>query len=668
LSLEPPANSLFPDRRRLVVIALCVFALFSLLIIQFFHIQIVEGDKWTKVANAQHQHTVIEPYQRGVFYSNPTVKKGHPSQLQPFVFDVPKFHLFIDPSQFQQIHRDEIANQLTHFLHLNKEEKKKLREQFDKKSRNRKLKKWLEKKERDEVLHWWFSYARKNKIERNALYFAQSYQRSYPFGKLLGQVLHTFREEDGIPTGGLELQFNSLLKGTPGKRVLLRSPRYPLDMGKILAHPEHGADVYLTINHYLQAIAEEEIALAVKRSNAKSGWAVLMHPRTGEILALAQYPFFEPGEYKKYFNDVKRRADTKVKAITDPYEPGSTMKPITIAICLKANQELKKRGERPLFSPHEKVETANGYFPGRSTWIKDTRTHHFLNMYLAIQKSSDVYMARMIQRVIERLGTQWYRSTLQDLFGLGKKTGIELPGEAPGMLPTPGKKYANGASQWSAPTPYSLSYGYNLLVNSLQMVRIYAIFANGGYDVHPTLVRKIVRMQPDGKEEILLDNRAEERVKNFVQLLEPEIVQEVVRAMKAVTKQGGTAPKADIYGYTEAGKTGTTEKMIGGTYSKTDHFSNFVGFAPLKNPELVLSIAIDEPETKYIPGIGKNHMGGECCAPAFRAIMTRALEYLGVEPDDPHGYPPNDPRYDPEKADWIKECRSLKELYAEWNR
>ncbi len=634
---------------------------------QFYKIQIIEGEKWTKVAAAQHHHVVVEPFKRGLFYSNAAVKKGHPDQPQPFVIDVPKFHLFIDPLSIPEECRLEVASHLSSVLRLAHKESAHLRLQFDKKSHSRKLMTWLDKEQRDAIVQWWFAYAHSKKIVRSALYFVQDYKRSYPFGSLLGQVLHTVREEESLPTGGLEMVFNKYLKGKPGKRILLRSPRQPLEVGKVLALPENGADVYLTINHYLQAIAEEEIAKAVIRANAKGGWALMMHPRSGEILALAQYPNFDPATFNQFFNDPKRREDTKVKAVTDPYEPGSTIKPLTMAICFKANQELKKRGEPPLFSPHEKVETANGRFPGRSAPLRDLRTHKYLNMYLGMQKSSDVYMARMIQRVIERLGAQWYRSHLQDIFGFGVKTGIELPSETAGMLPTPGKKYASGALEWSGPTPCSLSFGYNLLVNSVQMVRNYAILANGGYDVKPTLVRKIVKTHADGSQEILLDNTTPERIKSFSRLLEPEIVEEIVKAMKYVTKPGGSTSRGDIYGYTEAGKSGTSEKIIGGSYSKTINFATFVGFAPAKNPQFVLLIAIDEPEFKYIPTIGKNQQGGTCCAPAFREIASRALQYLGIEPDDPYGYPVGDPRYDPEKADWIKECRALKELYRQWN-
>lgn len=660
-------------RKRLVWVIFFVLALFCCLIIQFFKIQIIEGDKWTRKALAQHQLVVTEPFKRGLFYSNTSLKRGHPETPQAFVTDIPKFHLYSDPSSIPVEVRKEVADKVCSMLHIQGTEAQKLREQLDRKTRSRRLALWLDKEQCDALNKWWLHYARSKKIVRNALFFVQDYKRSYPFGKLLGQVLHTVREDkdvatrQSIPTGGLELVFDKILQGKEGRRQILRSPRHPMEAGKILSHPEDGADVYLTINHYLQAIAEEEICKAVKHANAKGGWAVLMDPRTGEIWALAQYPYFEPESYRKFFNDCKLQENTKVKAITDPYEPGSTMKPLTMAIAMKANAELKKQGKKPIFSPHEKIPTANGYFPGRSTPIHDTRSHGFLNMHLAMWKSSNIYMARMAHRIIEALGEKWYRTALQEIFGFGVKTGIELPSESLGMVPTPGKLHPNGKMEWSVPTPYSISFGHNILVNSVQMLRGYAILANGGFDVRPTLVRKVVREKRDGSQDLLLDNTSLERVQNFRRLLEPEIVEEVVKALKYVTKPGGTASKADIQGYTEAGKTATTEKIVNGAYSKKDHISTFIGFAPAKEPRFVLLIAIDEPEFKYTPGIGKNQHGGNCCAPAFREIGLRTLQYLGVEPDDPYGYPIGDPRRDENKADWIKETKALKELYQQWN-
>lgn len=448
------------DRKRLVWISLFVFVLFSLLIIQFYKIQIIEGEKWTKEAKGQHQLVVVEPFKRGLFYSNNEVKPGHPGNPQPFVIDVPKFHLYIDPKSIPEGSRGEAAEKITAILRLNEADGLKIRAQFDKESRSRKLVMWLNREQRDRILDWWTPFYRQKKIVRNAIFFIQDYKRSYPFGKLLGQILHTVREERDaktgqyIPTGGLEMYFDEYLSGKPGKRVILRSPRHPLDSGKVISLPEHGADIYLTINHYLQAIAEEEICKAVKKANAKGGWAILMDPRTGEILAWAQYPWFDPSAYRKFYNDPKLLDDTKVKAVTDPYEPGSTFKPLTLAICLKANAELKKQGKKPIFDAREKVAVGNGSFPGRSKPIRDTHYHSYLNLELAMQKSSNIYMARMIQRVIETLGPAWYRGILQDVFGFGLKTGVELPAETVGLLPMLGKKHPNGTLEWSTPTPF----------------------------------------------------------------------------------------------------------------------------------------------------------------------------------------------------------------------
>jgi len=659
-------------RKRLVWISLFVFFLFSLLIVQFFKIQIREGEKWAKAARIQHQLVVTEPFKRGLFYSNASIKQGHPENAQAFVVDIPKFHLYVDPSQIPDAFRKEVASQLCAILRIDAQKAAKIHAQFEKKSRSRKLMQWLDRETVDAIEDWWFHFARMRKMARNGLFFIKDYQRSYPFGTLLGPVLHTVREEKDpkthqpIPTGGLELIFDRILQGKEGKRLILRSPKHPLETGKILSYPEDGADVYLTINHYLQAIAEEEIYKAVKKANAKSGWAVLMEPRTGEIWALAQYPGFEPAQYRNYFNDPILSEQTKVKAVTDPFEPGSTMKPLTLAIGLKANKELQKQGKRPVFSPEEKIATSQGSFPGRTKPIHDTRTHRYLNMTMALQKSSNIYCARIVQRVIEALGEKWYRDTLQDVFGFGLKSGIELPSESPGVLPMPGKKHANGKMEWSTPTPYSIAFGHNILTNSIQMMRCYAILANGGYDVRPTLVRKIVRTNREGEKEIVLDNTKSEKLQ-VSRLLDPEIVQQVVKGMKYTTKPGGGAHKADISGYTEAGKTGTTEKIVHGTYSKKDHISTFIGFAPIDNPRFVLMIAIDAPEFKFIPGVGKNQLGGNCAAPAFREIGLRTLQYLGVEPDDPYGYPVGDPRRDAEKADWMKEIKALNELYTQWN-
>src|SRR5262249_34924550 len=158
------------------------------------------------------------------------------------------------------------------------------------------------------------------------------------------------------------------------------------------------------------------------------------------------------------------------KAITDANEPGSTMKPISVALALQANLEREKEGKSALFHPLEKIDTSKGNFPGRGKKpLKDTRFHHYLNMYLALQKSSNIYCATLVQRIVQNFGDNWYREKLYNTFGMGQKTKIELPGESLGVLPTPGKKHPNGRLEWSLPTPYSLAMGHNVQATSLQM-------------------------------------------------------------------------------------------------------------------------------------------------------------------------------------------------------
>lgn len=661
------------ERKRLVVLVLFIFVLFSLLIAQFYRIQIVEGEKWSTEARKQHYFIIKEPFLRGTFISNTSIKTGHPEIPQKLVVDIQKFHLYIDPDSIPEKAKSPIAKKLISMLDVPSTEQLQFRQQFDKKSRSRKLAVWLDRESRDSIMQWWAPFSRKNKIVRNALYFVPDYQRSYPFGKLLGQVLHTVQTQKDektdqfYPTGGLELYCDSYLSGKFGRRRLMRSPRNSFETGDVISVPQNGADIHLTINHCLQAITEEELEKGVKKCKAKCGWAVMMDPKTGEILALAQYPFFNPPDYQHYFNDPKMIEHTRVKAVMDANEPGSVIKPFTVCLALMANEALKSKGEQPLFNPEEKVATSNGRFAGRGKPLTDTHLHHYLNMTMAVQKSANIYMARLVEKIVGRLGNEWYRQKLVETFGFGSKTGIELPSETPGLMPTIGKKHPNGTFEWSASTPFSMAIGYNLQMNSIHLVRAYAVLANGGYLVQPTLIRKIIRTNDKGEQDVLVDNTGVERLKTFKQVLNPDIIQQVVTAMKYTTKSGGTAPRADVRGYTEAGKTSTSKKLVNGAYAETLYRSSFVGFAPAKDAAFVLLVTMDEPEYGFMPGIGKMHHGGTCAAPVFREIAKRSLEYLGTPPDDPHGYPVGDPRYDPKKADWAQETQRLKEMYQKWN-
>ncbi len=663
----------FRDRKRVMVVAVGIFGLFALLVIQFFRLQIEQGDKWEREAQAQHEIIVPEPFRRGTFYSNISIKQGNPEQAQPLAIDVRKFHLYVDPASIPEEKRDEICKALLGILDLPEAERTLFRAQFDKKSRSRKLAMWLNKDSQDKVKEWWEPYANQRKIARNAIYFVADMQRSYPFGKLLGQVLHTIRltkdeeTQQSVPTGGMELYFDSYLRGKAGKRKIVRALHSPLDTGVVLEPPQHGADIYLTVNHYIQAIAEEELAKGVQAVNAKGGYAVMMDPQTGEILAMAEYPFFDPTHYADYFNDPEKMEATRVHAVSDAGEPGSVMKPLTMAIGLTANNLLKSRGRPPLYDPEAMMAAAPTMMPGRPKILKDTTDRKFLNMDMAIQKSSNVYVGKVAYQIVSVLGTKWYRSALVDMFGFSKPTHIELPGESLGLVPTPGKNHPNGRPEWSGPTPYALAMGHSIQASSLQVVRAWAVLANGGYLVEPTLVRQIVKTEADGTRTILLDNTRPERRAAFPRVLQKTVVDRLLRAIKFSTKEGGTAPLADIPGYTECGKTGTAEKVINGVYDGRRHTSTFIGITPTRNSRFVLLVTIDDPEYKYVVGLGRQQRGGKCAGPVFREIAKRTLEYLGVTPDDPAGYPVGDPRYDPKRADWVPETAALQKIYLQWN-
>jgi len=662
------------DRKRLVYLSLGIFTLFSLLLFQFFRIQIIEGDAWTKKAERQHFFYVTEPFQRGRFFSNAGVRRVHPDQEQALVIDINKYHLYVDPMSLPFTCHQDVHQQLCHYLLADEFKRAFIYEQLKKKSRSRKLAMWLDREKRDAINAWWLPYAKAHKIPRNALYFVGDYQRSYPFGKMLGQVLHTIQSQkdeqtkQAVPTGGLEYFFNRYLQGKQGKRRLMRTPRHAFETGDVIEDPENGADIYLTINPCLQAICEEEIERGVRRVKAKAGWAVMMEPRTGEILALAQYPFFFPPDYQAYFNDKQLIDYTRVKAVTDANEPASVFKAFTLATALLANEELISRGEDALFDPDEKIATSNGVFSGRSRPIRDTRVHQFLNMNMALQKSSNIYMARLMERVVKRLGNEWYRSTLQNCFGFGLKTGIELPAESPGVLPRPGKMHPNGKLEWSVPTPFSLAMGHNLQTNTIQILRAFSTFANGGYLVNPTLLRKIVKRDAAGNEWLIEDHTKEAWLQATRKRVLPEsLVKRVVEALKYVTKPGGGGWRADVWGYSEAGKTGTAKKIVNGTYSSQKYCSSFIGFTPVKHPSFVLIVVIDEPDTAYRQGQGHSYYGSVSCAPVFKEIARRSLEFLGVVPDDPYGYAKRDPRFNREKADWMVETERLQEMYKKWN-
>lgn len=616
-------------RLRLALVGLFFAFLFSLLIVRYYTLQGMEHKKWVGLATKQHEGVVKEPFRRGTIWSNPSLKQGHPYAPHPIVLDLPRFHLHADPTAIPNGLKEEVAQQISGQMEV--EEEGVLR-QLRTRSRNRSLVRWLDHRQREALLAWWRPFSRAHGIPRNALFFCRDYQRSYPFGSLLGQVLHTIRDykdeatQQGIPTGGLEASLDGFLQGEPGERWVIRSPRHRLALGTLLKPARDGAEITLTIHHYLQAVCEEALERGLVRTGAKQGWAILADPHTGEIWALAQAPAFYPERYRDYFNDPDLVPHTVLQAATSAYEPGSVMKPLILSLCLKANEELRAAGEPPLFDPDAPMDLTNGWFPGRERPLRDLSPQNEMNLERAIAKSSNIYPARLVEEICTRLGPGWLEERLRNIYGFGTQTGLELPSEATGWLPNPHSRKGG----WSGATPASLAMGYNLLATSLQLIRAYSILANGGHPIQLTLLKEIIAHGPEGDTSIL--SASDKKKALSLSLLSQESCQRIHVGMEQVVSPGGSGRKARLNGFSVAGKSGTAEKVIDGSYSKTAHFTTFIGFSPAEDPLFVLLVSLDEPERTYLPGRGFTHYGGASCAPIFREIAQQTHLYLGSEP------------------------------------
>jgi cell division protein FtsI (penicillin-binding protein 3) len=359
------------------------------------------------------------------------------------------------------------------------------------------------------------------------------------------------------------------------------------------APPAQGSRVELTIDAGIQDVTERELAAGVAAAKAAGGAAVVLDPSTGEVLALANVPTFDPNEPGRR-HDRGWRDRVRNRAITDPYEPGSTFKAILAAAAI----------EEGVVKPTDMLFCENGRYQVGRWRIHDVHRHRWLSFAEVIQYSSNIGATK----VAERLGAERYYRYLR-AFGFGARTGIELPGETPGILRPVGR--------WTRIDLATHSFGQGVSVTPLQMAAAFAAIANGGLLVRPYLVRRV--LGPEG---------------DVVREHEPVVVRRVVSARtaatvtallrRAVEKKGGTGEKARLDDFPVAGKTGTAQKvnLENGTYS-AKRIGSFVGFVPADRPRVVILVLIDEP--------GGSSFGGVVAAPVFRAIALTVLERLGVE-------------------------------------
>jgi len=390
----------------------------------------------------------------------------------------------------------------------------------------------------------------------------------------------------------LELQYNDYIRGETGSSIIERDAlgRRVLAQGLEGLRIPAGGDVYLTIDTSIQHLAEKELESTVVKNRAKAGVAIVVEPFTGEVLALANYPSFDPNNFSKESAQQRRN-----RAVTDSFEPGSTFKTILAAAALEEGVV----GKEDLFY----CEMGKYAFGGKI--IHDTHPYGWLPFYKILQVSSNIGFTK----VAEKLKKERYFRYIEK-FGFGKTTGIDMPGETPGLLRRP--------ESWSAVDLATHAFGQGISVTPMQLVMAYAAVANGGFLMRPYVVSRV--MSPKG--EVLAQNQPHV----VRRVISDKTSQLLASMLKEVTSEGGTGTMANIEGFDVAGKTGTAQKadLAHGGYAAKKRVASFIGFVPAKDPRLVVLVLVDEPEVSVY--------GGTVAAPAFRDIAQGALSHLAVAP------------------------------------
>jgi cell division protein FtsI (penicillin-binding protein 3) len=408
----------------------------------------------------------------------------------------------------------------------------------------------------------------------------REYRRYYPAGEEAAQTLgFTGQDDNGLE--GMELALQEQLAGKPGsQRVIKDNHGYIVEEAGSLHAPKPGSDFMLSLDSNLQHIAYRELESAVKQHRAKAGAVVILDSRTGEVLALANYPGYNPNNRNNTSSKAMRN-----RAIADLFEPGSTLKPFTVATAIEAGK----------VHPNTVINTEHGVFMLSNRKIHDSHPESMMTVTQVIQKSSNVGAAKIALSL--KSETMW--QGLADS-GFGAQTGSNFPGEAAGKLRDP--------KTWRPIEQATMAYGHGISVNLLQLARAYTIFANDG-ELKPI---SLLKLDATSLGKRVFSDRTSRAVRDMLEM---------------VVLPGGTAPLAQVAGYRVAGKTGTAHKLEDGHYVDR-YVASFVGFAPASSPRLVVAVMIDDPS-------GAEYYGGEVAAPVFSKVIGAALHALSVPNDAP---------------------------------
>jgi len=414
------------------------------------------------------------------------------------------------------------------------------------------------------------------------LYLRKDYRRQYPEGEAAAH-LAGFTSVEDIGQEGIELAFNNELAGKAGSRHVIKDRLgHIIEDSEDQVPPTEGHDVQLSIDDRVQFVAYEKIRDAVVANKAKAGSVVVVDAATGELLAMANYPSYDPNDRRNLTGEQLRN-----RAMTDVFEPGSTMKPITVATALQLGR----------VTPQTLIDTNPGRITVSGATIHDDENFGLLTVEGVIQKSSNVGATKISQRMTAQ--EMWNSLTA---VGLGQKPQTPFPGAVTGRL-RPWKS-------WRPIEQATMSYGYGLSASLFQIAHAYTAFAHDG-EVIPVSLLKNAGTQPPG-----------------VQVFSPQVASEVRKMMHMAAAPGGTAPLAQTEGYSVGGKTGTAHKQVGKGYASNKYRAWYTGMSPIDKPRIIVAVMIDEP------GAGK-YFGGLVAAPVFSQIVQQTLRIMNVLPDLP---------------------------------
>ncbi|MDE3199906.1 MAG: transpeptidase family protein [Acidobacteriota bacterium] len=570
------------SRFRLVCLFFLLWAI--AITIRLFMLQVVDHSEYVEKAEKQQERTIELAPHRGILYDR---------NLHELAMTVKVDSIYADPSEIED--KAAAARTLAAIVHTNDDDSRTTEKEILERLEKGKAFAWIARRVSPDVSD------KVHALNMKGIYYQKEFKRFYPNNQLAAQVLgYVGVDDNGL--GGMELKFNKELHGTSGRMFTAMDARRRV-LGSVAHEPDPGENLQLTIDQNIQYMAEQALDHAMERTHADDGTVVVQDVHTGQILALAVRPTYNPNHFRYTSPELLRN-----HAIGDVYEPGSTFKLVTYAAAM----------DQGVAKPDDPIDCQGGKITLFGRTIHDDQSDHYgvIPIHKALEVSSDVAAVKLAMRMGPDTFYKYIRA-----FGFGHRTGIELPGETRGLLRAP--------KNWGATSIGSIAIGQEVAVTPIQLVTMVSAIANGGTYLPPHILMPAPKDSDQLKPTAV---RANEDMPDTLPAGAHRVISEMASAEMRKMMEGvvlfGTGKPAQLNGYSSAGKTGTAQKIdpVTHTYSKTMHIASFAGFAPVNNPAISIAVVMDNPK-------GPSYYGTAVSAPVFAEVAQQVLEYLGVRHD-----------------------------------